>query len=144
MAMSEPASAASTPETVPAEDARPAGPATPTGSAAPDAAVDDDQFEPDEARFRQDAQTIINVMRLEAATAMLGASGLGQPPSTGEIKPDAISEILRGFCGADAYGQAAKVLAQHGMVVLLGGEGSGRYAAAHALLSDWPSPASAS
>jgi hypothetical protein len=92
----------------------------------------------DERQFRQDAETIININRLETGQATLGGLLPGRPRATGSIGMEAIRAELIAFCGCESFRQAAKVLREHGIVFLVAGEGSGRYVGALALLAGWP------
>jgi hypothetical protein len=92
----------------------------------------------DEETILQNASTIVNIMGMKTEGAWFGPGGAGRGPSTGTIKAAVIRNMLRAFCTCDAFRQAQRVLAEHGMVVLVGGQGSGRYTAAIALLAGWP------
>ncbi|MEV6925874.1 hypothetical protein AB0M46_15440 [Dactylosporangium sp. NPDC051485] len=94
---------------------------------------------PDTENFRQDAQTIINILGgVHADNAVLGTVGAKATRDTGSIRIAAIRADLLKFCPSETYQQAAKVLSEHGMVLLLARPGTGRFTAALSLLNDWP------
>ena len=95
----------------------------------------------DESTYRQEAESITNIMKLQAGVAVINSSDYSRPPTTGRIAIDDFRAILAAFCGCDAFRQAEETLERYGMVVLLAGEGTGRYIASLALLDRWPTKA---
>lgn len=114
-------------------------PPAPKPSAAGTGGTDSDPDSFDETKVREEAQTVNHIYGLHAEYVDFATSGgRHRRPAVGVIKPETVTADLRVFCRCDAFEKADAVLAKYGAVILVGPEGSGRYLAATALLSQWP------